>query len=113
MASTDLSKLSANQVHSLLQNYPDMDWSKPGYAPNLAGDVAKQYMALTPALIVLRILGGNSRFLINQHTENWEGHPPILHIALLDTASKVIVRFEEDPLKFPSDALIDKLRLLR
>ena len=70
--------------------------------------------AIHPVEIVHRILGAPNRFRVLVTKETWgDAHPDIMHVALLDTGTKQIVRFEEVPERFPSDALIDKLRLLR
>ncbi len=69
--------------------------------------------SMAPDNIVGRLLGPSHRFQVQVHLERWGAGNQILHIALLDTTNKEIVRFEEKPETFPSDLLIDKLRLLR
>lgn len=61
--------------------------------------------------LVLRLLKSDGRFLVKTFVEEWPDKN-ILHVAVL-SKDKVIYRFEENPNTFPSDELIDKLRLLR
>lgn len=79
------------------------------------GEKLKKGLEMTPEEFVKRLLGGaSSRFMVKVFEENWQNVvPTIMHIALLDVESKKIVRFEENPNKFPTDDLIEKLRLLR
>lgn len=91
------------------------NWPPTTYDPN-EGRVrmGSAPATLHPADIIQRILGCDNRFRVQVTREVWgDTHPEILHVALLDINTKQIVRFEEAPERFPSDALIDKLRLLR
>jgi len=97
-------------------------YSSPGPEEVLGADwqredrikINQPTQAFPPVEIIHRILGAPNRFRVNVYNEGWgDQRTPIMHIALLDTGNKQIVRFEEDPATFPSDALIDKLRLLR
>jgi len=90
--------------------------SLPGYSPpELPKDeyaAHRDAPALNPAEIVIRLLN-DGPFLVHAFEERWgEFHDPILHIAVMNTKTKLIVRFEEDLQKFPSHQLIDKLRVL-
>lgn len=64
--------------------------------------------------LIVRLLGGSERYEVQTRMERWlVDDTYVLHVALKSKADGQIVRFEEDPNKFPSDMLIDKLRLLR
>lgn len=103
------------EAHNVMTSKPLIPYPFPVGAGGIQSDLTQKINTnYQPSDIIDRLLGKPHRFEVRTYTENWNGHiKTILHIALLDKNNKGIVRFEEDPDTFPSDRLIDALRLLR